>query len=514
MKMKRHLAVFLLILILAAFTGCGSEKEFDNKPESLVFCESWNFEGGFSVFQEPLMANGTYGLLYYIGNFYETLVNYEDGKIVPALSKSWEISSDKMTYTFKLNEGIKFSDGEELTSEVIKINFENVGKNLGTYNGVYGLTSTLIEKVDVIDKYTVAIKLSSPYYGALTDFTLPLPMGIMSPKAFNDDGTLADVIKTSTLGPGPYMYSGEKKDNIYTFVKNPNYTRKETSVDSFQIKTIPDNDAKLLALRNKEIDMILGANNISYDSYSSLVKDDAFDGKTSDTPIQTRYAGMNTNISPFDERTVRQAVNYAVNRESIRTNILGGIEQEASSILDAKLPYCNVKTDSYSYSPDKAKELLERAGWIDADGDGIRERDGVKLSVEISCASDMAMLKDISLSIASDLREAGFEVKSTSAEIMSHYKNISEGKYGIAIGITYNIPMDPYRLVSTFSKSPIMDNMTSQALVSMKDSDNLVHSLNSMTDDDEIQKIYDVLLKKLNDDAVRVPLSRTEGMTR
>ncbi len=133
--------------------------------------------------------------------------------------------------------------------------------------------------------------------------------------------------------------------------------------------------------------------------------------------------------------------------------------------------------------------------------------------MEISCASDMAMLKDISLSIASDLREAGFEVKSTSAEIMSHYKNISEGKYGIAIGITYNIPMDPYRLVSTFSKSPIMDNMTSQALVSMKDSDNLVHSLNSMTDDDEIQKIYDVLLKNLNDDAVLVPLSRTVGMT-
>ena len=203
---KKLLGVFLIvIMILSIIIGCSSRSVNENsqKVNELIFCESWGFDGGFSVFQEPLMANGTFGLLYYIPNFYETLINYENGNFVPGLAENWEVSKDDATYTFNLKKGIKFSDGEELTAEVVKKNFENVGKNLGTYNGFFGLTSTLIEEVTVVDKYTVAVNLSSPYYGALTDFTLPLPMGIMSPKAFNEDGSLSDSIKTATMGTGP-----------------------------------------------------------------------------------------------------------------------------------------------------------------------------------------------------------------------------------------------------------------------------------------------------------------------
>ena len=85
------------------------------------------------------------------------------------------------------------------------------------------------------------------------------------------------------MGTGPYMYNGQKDNDTYTFVKNPNYNRKNVDVESFKIKIIPDNDSKLLALRNKEVDLILGTNNLSYDSYNSLQKDKSFAGKTSDT---------------------------------------------------------------------------------------------------------------------------------------------------------------------------------------------------------------------------------------
>ena len=513
---KKFLGVLLVfVMILSITTGCSSKNGNENsqKTKELTFCESWNFDGGFSVFQEPLMANGTFGLLYYIPNFYETLIKYENGKITPGLADKWEVSKDNMTYTFNLKKNIKFSDGEELTAEVVKKNFENVGKNLGTYNGFFGLTSTLIEKVTVIDKHTVSVKLSNPYYGALTDFTLPLPMGIMSPKAFNEDGSLSDSIKNATMGTGPYMYDGKKENDTYTFVKNPNYDRKKVDVETFKIKVIPDNDAKLLALRNNEIDMILVTNNLSYDSYNTLQKDKNFTGKTSETVIQTRYVGINSDIAPFNDISVRKAINHAINTESIRKNILGDVEKEATSILDKNLPYCNVDTESYSYSEQKAKELLEKAGWKDQDGDGIREKDGVKLSVNISCASEQAMLKDISEAIATDLKKVGFETKTSSSETMNHFKNVSEGKYQMAIGITYNIPMDPYRLVASFSKNPVMDNMTSKALTSMKNSDEAIRSLNAMTDEKEIQKVYNSIITALHDDAVLIPISRTVGMT-
>lgn len=513
---KKLLGVLLsFIMLLSITTGCSSQNTVGNskKVKELTFCESWNFDGGFSVFQEPLKANGTFGLLYYIPNFYETLINYENGNFVPGLAEKWDVGKDNMTYTFKLKKDIKFSDGEELTAEVVKKNFENVGKNLETYNGAFGLTSTLIEKITVVDKYTVSVKLSSPYYGALNDFTLPLPMGIMSPNAFNADGTLSEKVKNATMGTGPYMYNGQKDNDTYTFVKNPNYNRKNVDVESFKIKIIPDNDSKLLALRNKEVDLILGTNNLSYDSYNSLQKDKSFAGKTSDTVIQTRYIGINTDTSPFDDVSVRKAINYAIDTKSLRKNILGDIEKEAPSILDKNLPYCNVDTESYSYSEQTAKDLLEKAGWKDQDGDGIREKDGTKLSVNISCSSDQAMLKDISEAVAGDLKKVGFEVKTSSSETMNHYKNISEGKYQLAIGITYNIPMDPYKLVSSFLKNPVMDNMTSKALTSMKNSDELIRSLNTMTDKKEIQNVYNTIINGLHDDAALVPISRTVGMT-
>ena len=102
---KKFLGVLLVfVMILSITTGCSSKNGNENsqKTKELTFCESWNFDGGFSVFQEPLMANGTFGLLYYIPNFYETLIKYENGKITPGLADKWEVSKDNMTYTFNL----------------------------------------------------------------------------------------------------------------------------------------------------------------------------------------------------------------------------------------------------------------------------------------------------------------------------------------------------------------------------------------------------------------------------
>ena len=93
---------------------------------------------------------------------------------------------------------------------------------LGDSNGVFGLTSTLLDEVTVVDEYTVAVKLTTPYYGALQDFAVPMPMSMMSPAGYNEDGSLAEITKTKTLGTGPYMYDGQKENAIHTMtVANP-----------------------------------------------------------------------------------------------------------------------------------------------------------------------------------------------------------------------------------------------------------------------------------------------------
>ena len=507
------------ILLAFSLVGCSQTK---NQPvetgsnsqelREITLCESWNFDGGFSVLQAPALHNGTFGLLYYLDNFYETLVRYDNGEIIPGLAEKWEVSSDALTYTFTLKQGIKFSDGEELNAEVVKLNFDNMPAILGDSNGVFGLTSTLLDEVTVVDEYTVAVKLTTPYYGALQDFTLPLPMGIMSPNAFNEDGSLSESVKTQTMGSGPYMYNGQKENDVYTFVRNPYYDRGEPDVDIFHVKVIPDNDAKLLALRNGEVDMLLSANNMSYDAYQELSQDTSFSTLTSDAVIQTRILGINPVSQPFEDVEIRQAVNYAINKESICQNIFSGVEVPAEPVMDPALPYCDIDTGSYYYSPEQAVKLLEDAGWLDVDGDGVREKDGVKLSTSISCSSDLAMLEDVTAAVAEDLKAVGFEVTTSSKETMTYYQDVNRGEYGIGIGITFNIPMDPFQFVANLRREPMRDNMVAQGLQSLPDSDALINSLYSMTEDVEIQEVYNSILQTLHDDAVIIPLSRVKGI--
>ena len=517
---KRVFATGIAGIFLAfSLVGCSQTK---NQPvetgsnsqelREITLCESWNFDGGFSVLQAPALHDGTFGLLYYLDNFYETLVRYDNGEIIPGLAEKWEVSSDALTYTFTLKQGIKFSDGEELNAEVVKLNFDNMPAILGDSNGVFGLTSTLLDEVTVVDEYTVAVKLTTPYYGALQDFTLPLPMGIMSPNAFNEDGSLSESVKTQTMGSGPYMYNGQKENDVYTFVRNPYYDRGEPDVDIFHVKVIPDNDAKLLALRNGEVDMLLSANNMSYDAYQELSQDTSFSTLTSDAVIQTRILGINPVSQPFEDVEIRQAVNYAINKESICQNIFSGVEVPAESVMDPALPYCDIDTGSYYYSPEQAVKLLEDAGWLDVDGDGVREKDGVKLSTSISCSSDLAMLEDVTAAVAEDLKAVGFEVTTSSKETMTYYQDVNRGEYGIGIGITFNIPMDPFQFVANLRREPMRDNMVAQGLQSLPDSDALINSLYSMTEDVEIQEVYNSILQTLHDDAVIIPLSRVKGI--
>ena len=188
--------------MLLALSGCGAQKQTaasedaDDAVKEITVCESWNFDGGFFSLQAPKVINGSYGLYYFLNNFYETLVRYENGKIIPGLADSWEVSPDGLTYTFRLKQGIKFSDGTAFNAEAVKVNLDNIPDTLAEFYGGWGLTSTLMDEVTVIDEYTVAVTLTTPYYGALQDFAVPMPMSMMSPAGYNENGTLAEITKT------------------------------------------------------------------------------------------------------------------------------------------------------------------------------------------------------------------------------------------------------------------------------------------------------------------------------
>ena len=520
MKMKKLVASLLgAALLVLSISGCAADQTTERETgqengalKEVTFCESWDFEGGFFSLQAPNVTNGTYGLYYFLTNFYETLVRYEDGEIVPGLAERWEVSPDGLTYTFYLKQGIQFSDGTDFNAEAVKINLDNIPGVLAEFNGGWGLTSTLLDEVTVVDEYTVAVKLTTPYYGALQDFAVPMPMSMMSPTGYNEDGSLAEITKTNTLGTGPYMYDGDKENETYTFVRNPYYDRGESDVDVFHVKIIPDNDAKVLALRNGEIDMIVGQANLTYNSFEELSNAPGFTAIASEATIQSRTMGFNVSREPFNDDAVRLAANYAIDTQSISENIYFGVETPADSVLDKELPYCDVNTGSYSYNVEKAKQILEDAGWVDNDGDGVREKNGLPLSGNLLYATDQASLGDLSSVLAAQLNEAGFDITPVGKEQMVYFQDISNGDFDLAIAITNAIPSDPYLLISRCLTDTVIDNYLAQGLAGMEQADTLITSLNAMTDPSEIQATYDILLQELHHEATIVPLTRVKGM--
>lgn len=127
------------------------------------------------------------------------------------------------------------------------------------------------------------------------------------------------------------MYDGQKENETYTFVRNPYFDRGESDVDVFHVKVIPDNDAKVLALRNGEIDMIVGQANLTYNTFEELSTAPGFTAVSSDATIQSRTMGFNVSHAPFNDPAVRLAANHAIDTQSISTNIFYGVETSADS---------------------------------------------------------------------------------------------------------------------------------------------------------------------------------------
>ncbi len=511
--LKRISAVGLCIVVsISSLAGCSTEKPIaEDVKKEITLCESWDFEGGFFTVLSPNIITNM-GLYNYLSNFYETLVNYEDGKIVPGLAESWDVSDDGLVYTFNLKQGIKFSDGSVLNAKAVKINLENIPKLFGEYNGAFGMTTLLFDKIEAVDEYKVKVYLTSSYYGTLQDFTLLNSLAIMAPSAYNKDGTLSDRTKNATLGTGPYMYDGQREEENYTFVRNPYYNREKPEVDVFHIKVIPNNDAKLLALRSGEIDMIVGSVNMSYDTYNELKNDSNYNAVTSDVSGQTRLLGLNADKEPFNDKAVRLAINYAIDKKSISRNIFYGIEPIAYNVLDTSLPYCNVQVDSYEYNVKKAVKILDDAGWIDSNGDGIREKNGKKLEGELIYINGTANLDDVSATLASFLDKIGMKINTTSLERYTLFQTIAKGDYDIAIQDTYGIPYDPYLFVSNLCTVPLKDNLVAQGFKHIENSNEIIMQLTSMVSKDKIQKKYNYILSEIHKGAALIPLTNRKQL--
>jgi peptide/nickel transport system substrate-binding protein len=299
-------------------------------------------------------------------------------KEMPSLENG-DLSQDGKTITLKLRDGLTWSDGQPLTSADFVFTWKMITDPKNTVASV--APYDLIKAIDTPDPTTVVMHFDEPY--AAWQGTLwhsLLPQHVLQP-VYDADGTIdnAEWNRKPTVGFGPYVFQEWESGSFARFVANDNYFGGRPKIDEIFIRFVPDDASQIAALKNKEGDL---GTFIAYSDIPGL--------EDAGINIKTVFSGYNEgwfflidkdkgNPALLDVR-VRQAIAMAFNREKISQDLLLGLTKPAVTYWD-NTPYADPTLKPYPYDPEQAKKLLDQAGWVDSNGDGVRDKDGVDLTL-------------------------------------------------------------------------------------------------------------------------------------
>ncbi|SHL75054.1 peptide/nickel transport system substrate-binding protein [Roseovarius litoreus] len=313
-----------------------------------------------------LVQNGPTQLV--AGDIYESLLRYDtDLNPQPSLAKSWEISDDALTYTFKLHEGVTWHDGEPFTAEDVVF---SVDKFLRETHARLRVSLAHVESVTAPDDHTVVFKLKNPFgpfIGVFEAGTMP-----MVPKHIYEGTDYANNPANNTpIGTGPYKFEAWEKGSYIHLVKNEDYYLEgQPYLDEIYYRVIPDAAARAVAFENGEVDVLPGGSVENWDVQRLTQMDGVCStGQGWEYFAPHAMAWMNNREGPTADTRFRKAVMYAMDREFVKDVIWNGFGKVATSPVSSKTNFYTDDTIMYDHNPDKARELLADMGY---DGEAVR----------------------------------------------------------------------------------------------------------------------------------------------
>lgn len=510
--MKKKLAgLYLAGAVAVALSGCGgsAEKTTDQKneavstEESSVSASAEKTDLIFVNYRDirDLNPHLYAGEMYAQEMLYEGLVNITANGYEGCLAESWDISEDGKTYTFHIRDGVTFSDGEVCDANAIKANFDAIIENKDRHTWLEMMN--LLVGVSAPDEKTFVIELSEPYYPLLTELGVTRPFAMISPKAMKDGSTKDGV--NAYIGTGPYVLTDFVTDEYAVFEANENYWGEQPEIKKITVKVIPDNQTRILALEKGEIDMIFGKNMIDADAINQYQGNEKFKVELSD-PTSTRQIVLNTTREVLAEKEVRQALQHATNKQAISEGIFYGLEQPADTLFAETIPYCNIGLTPYEYDVEKAKNILAEAGWS-AGSDGVLEKDGQKLNIDLLYNSDSVTEKAISEYLQSEYAKIGISLNIHGEEEQSYRDNMKAGNFDMVFNICWGTPYDPQSSLAAM-RAPVYGDYAAQlGLEDKAEIDEAITNILISTDENERQDLYKFVLTRLHEDAVYIPLT-------
>lgn len=338
----------LLIFCILFLSACSSEPVMQIKASTndrIVIATPQDFD---SLDPHLSKSTDTQSILFNI--FQGLVMPSQNGSIVPALAESWKISSDATSFTFYLRKDVTFHDGTELTADDVKYTYDRLsGKIEDEASASTATFSEVIKNIEIIDDYTVKFNINRSDARFLSNLywaIIPEDSGVNQ--------------STTPIGAGPYKFVEYTPGEKMILKKNEAYYEEELpKIEEVEIKIIDDINTAIMDLLNKEIQYLP----ISYDIISNIPSDSFVIEHHPMNNIQ--LLGLNHEFEPFQDIRVRQALNYAIDRKEI-IDQLAPHSHEINSFFS---PILNIWYEDlssyYSKDIDKAKELLEDAGFTD-----------------------------------------------------------------------------------------------------------------------------------------------------
>ena len=441
------------------------------------------------------------GEMYAQSILYDTLVSSAEDGYKGCLAEDWTISEDGRTYTFNIRDGVYFSDGTLCDANAVLANFNAIIENKERHTWLEMMN--LLVGVSAPDSDTFVIELSEPYYPMLTELGCIRPFAMISPNCMKNGSTKDGV--EGYIGTGPYVLTDFVTDEYAVFERNENYWGEKPKIRRITVKVIPDNQTRIMALESGEIDLIFGKNMIDADAISQYLNSDKFTVGLSD-PTSTRHIVLNTTHEILGDLAVRQALQYATNRQAISDGIFYGLEQPAGTLYASTIPYCDVDLEPYSYDSEKAGHILDEAGWV-MGSDGIRAKDGKKLELDLLYNSDSVTEKTISEYLQSEYQKLGISMNIHGEEEQSYRDNMKAGNFDMVFNICWGMPYDPQSSLAAM-RAPVYGDFAAQQGLEDKDQiDRAITDILTSTDETRRQELYSFVLTRLHEDAVYIPLT-------
>lgn len=351
-------------------------------------------------------------------NLFEGLVRLDrTGQVVPQLAKSWQVAPDGLTYTFALQSGVKFHDGEPMTSADVKFAFDRA--RAPTSTNAQKQIFAPIEAIETPDPATVVIRLKQPagnflYYLAWGD------AAIVSPKT-------AETNRATPIGTGPFRFKAWARGDKVELSRNDAYWGEKPKLEGVTFRFVTDPQAQVAALKAGDVDAFpLG---VAPELFADLKKDRRFATVAGNTEGEV-VAGLNSAKKPLDDKRVRRALMHAIDRKALVEGAYSGFGQPIGSHFSPNHPAFVDTTGIVPYDPVKAKALLQEAGL------------GSGLSLTIK-TPQMAYASRSAEVISAMLAEVGVELKILPTEFPAKWiEEVFRGKdYDMTI-VAHTEPLD------------------------------------------------------------------------